>query len=90
MLSPESQKLFKDAIVISGTAEHFWSISEQNDHLQRMYNIAREMKQPKQTYEELVDFLKTVDPIELVRHSVSTVDPFDRTFVPNWNIVIES
>lgn len=45
---------------MSGSVNNYWAMSENNNHVEIAYQIARDLEQPKNTYQELVDFLKLV------------------------------
>lgn len=59
ILSAESRKYFRNAIPMSGSTEAWWALSN-DDHLQRAFNIAKELGEPKETKEQLIAFLKDV------------------------------
>lgn len=66
VLSAESRKYFRNAIILSGSAENLWAISD-DDHLKRAFNMAQELGETITDHQELVEFLKTVAPEKLYR-----------------------
>lgn len=66
VLSDESRKYFRNAALLSGTAENFWALSEQNDHSPLAYEIAKDLGEPKQSFEELIEFMKTAPADKIV------------------------
>lgn len=90
MLSSESRKYFRRAVPLSGTAFNYWAISEQNDHSALAHTIAKELGEPKQSIEQLVDFFKEVPSKNIVNYGSLFIDEARRAghgaFIP----VIES
>lgn len=65
VLSGESRKLFRNAVIMSGCAENKWALTN-DDHVKRAFSIAEELGQPLTKHDELVAFLKTVPAEQLV------------------------
>ncbi|XP_055310975.1 juvenile hormone esterase-like [Sitodiplosis mosellana] len=65
VLSAESRKYFRNAIIMSGVVDNYWAMSDNNDHVELAYQMARELDEPKDTIEELVAFLKSAPPNKL-------------------------
>lgn len=51
---------------MSGSAENLWAISD-DDHLKRAFNMAQQLGETITDHNELVTFLKNVEPEKLVR-----------------------
>lgn len=66
VLSNESRKYFQNAIITSGTAENYWAFSEQSNHLKFAHQMAIDLNAPQDSFENLVEFLKTVSVDKLV------------------------
>lgn len=60
ILSAESRKYFRNAIVMSGTADNFWAMSIEENHLKLAYEMAEELNKTANSFDELVGFLKEV------------------------------
>lgn len=73
---------------MSGTTETCWATAKENNHLKLMFEIAKEMGEPKQTYEELVDFIKTISG-EKISKRFPSYDR-DHTVKLIWAPVVES
>lgn len=58
ILSPESRKYFRNAIVMSGSVGNPWALIGKKDHLKNVFNIAKKLGKPQKSYDELVKFLK--------------------------------
>lgn len=88
ILSSESQKYFRNAIPMSGVIGNYWAMSEENDHLELAHKIARDLGEPKNSFEELVAFLKSTPADKLSEYStiVGSNILFEIPFTP----VIES
>lgn len=88
MLSEESRKYFHNAIPMSGVIDNFWAMSKENDHLVSLCNITEKIGEPKQTYEELVAFLKSIS-IERIKELFPKLE-LDQVLEFYWTPVIES
>ncbi|XP_055303123.1 carboxylic ester hydrolase-like [Sitodiplosis mosellana] len=73
ILSAESRKYFHNAIPMSGVADHYWAMSEHNDHVELAYKIARDLGEPKSTHDELIAFLKSAPAEKLDQYSTVAV-----------------
>ncbi|XP_031624710.1 esterase B1-like isoform X2 [Contarinia nasturtii] len=69
ILSTESKKLFRNAILMSGVIGAYWAMSENNHHLEIVRKIAIDLNEPKETYEELLTFLKSAPADKLKEYS---------------------
>jgi len=78
LISSESRKYFRAAAPMSGTTFNYWAFSKQNDHTDYAYKMAAELGQPKQSYNELVEFLKTVPADKIYQHG-NVIDLLKRT-----------
>lgn len=65
ILSAESQKYFRNAIVMSGSVLKFASMATVENHLSHTYKMAEEFGEPKESIEDLVEFLKTISAKKL-------------------------
>lgn len=74
ILSAESRKYFHNAIPMSGAVFNFWALFLVKNHLAEAHNIANELGEPKTTFEELVEFLKTVPAEKFKKFAISTPD----------------
>lgn len=63
ILSAESRKYFRNAIVMSGTADNFWAMSIEENHLKLAHQMAEDLNKTVNSFDELVSFLKEV-PID--------------------------
>lgn len=69
MLSSESQKYFRSAIPMSGTADCMWGLSQDKHHLDVAYQIAKDFGEAKNSYDDLVTFFKSVPADKLNKYS---------------------
>lgn len=58
---------------MSGVAYNYWAMSGSNDHLEFAYKIARDMGEPKNTFQDLVEFLKSIPAEKFNEYSLLTV-----------------
>lgn len=89
VLSSESRKYFNNAIVMSGTADSIWSLSELNDHTPVAYRIAVDSGEPKSSKEELIEFFKTISA-EKIKYTAMYEGTYYRTINFKFSPVIES
>lgn len=73
MLSEESRKYFRNAIPMSGSVENMWALYEKSDHLKLAYKIAENYGEPKHTFDELVEFLKSVPASKISKNASSSI-----------------
>lgn len=74
MLSPKSQGLFKRAVMQSGSCLNPWSSHlTSSNHLQLVNDLAKKLGELPQNENDLIKFLKQVDPIWLVNESVGPI-----------------
>lgn len=59
ILSDESRKYFRNAIVMSGSVDNLWALQPAKDHLKSAFEMAKQLGKPQESYEDLVTFLKT-------------------------------
>lgn len=73
---------------MSGVIDNYWAMSVENDHLELAHKIATELGEPKNTYDELVGFLKAAPADKLSAYStvLGSTTLFEVPFAP----VIES
>lgn len=73
---------------MSGTSENLWALSIDENHLDWAYHIVERINETKNSFDELLSFLKGVSIDELVRHTFADLDNdvFKIIFAP----VIES
>lgn len=88
MLSSESRKYFHNAIPMSGSIENPWAMSKQNDHVAAMFDVAEKLGEPKKTFEELLNFLKTAS-VDTIRKGFPSME-LAHTIELFWTPVIES
>lgn len=74
VLSSESRKYFHNAIAMSGSAENFLSYGDENYIISSAYNIAKELDEPKNSVQELIDFFKTVPAKDIVYYCLTPSD----------------
>lgn len=88
VLSSESRKYFRNAALLSGTAENSWAIYEGKDHLELVHKIANQLsgKKPNRTLEELIKFMETVPAEKIVDFASIMKKTKSATYIP----VIES
>lgn len=89
MLSSESQKYINNAILMSGTAETIWSMSNTNDIISWAYKYAADDGQPKQSIDELIDYFKSAPSSKFSNTPLIESTTFI-TFVFKFAPVIES
>ncbi|XP_055308325.1 esterase B1-like [Sitodiplosis mosellana] len=84
ILSAESRKYFRNAIPMSGVIDNYWAMSEKNDHVELAYKIAKDFGEPKDTYDELVNFLMSAPADKLSEYSLLVVPNilFEIAFTP--------
>lgn len=88
ILSSESRKYFRSAVLLSGTAEHYWAFSQLPNHLSLAFQIAEHLGKPQQSLNELIRFFKSV-PANSIAQFASTDHLFRRTTIPIFAPVIE-
>lgn len=69
ILSAESRKYFRNAILMSGAADNYWATSDKNDHLELAHRIAEELGESKKAVDELVEVLKRAPAVKITEHS---------------------
>lgn len=74
---------------MSGTAENIWSISDQKNHIDLAYEMAKTFNVPTSSFDHLVEFLKTADALEIV-NSVSYFELFFGTIRLTYAPIVES
>lgn len=89
VLSNESRKYINNAIVMSGTADSIWSLSEVNDHTALAYRIAADAGEPKSSVEELIEFFKRI-PAEQIKYTAMYEGTYYRTMNFKFAPVVES
>lgn len=88
VLSSESRKYFRNAILLSGTAMAPWAISNDKSHISNAYQMAEDLGEPKNNLDELIEFLQSVPSEKIVRYGSSMVG-FHRTLNFKYAPVIE-
>ena len=73
---------------MSGVVENYWAMSEHNDHVELAYKIAADFGEPKETIDELVEFLKSVPAEKLCEYN--NIAPMQLLFPLSSTPVIES
>ncbi|XP_031638986.1 esterase 6-like [Contarinia nasturtii] len=81
MLSTESRKYFHNAIAMSGVIGNYWAMSEHNDHLDIAHKIAGDLDEPKNSYEDLLAFLKSAP--------ADKISEYSKILLPNAVAVIQ-
>lgn len=66
MLSKESNKYIKRAILGSGTVANVWGLTDHIDHSEYMYTVAAELDEPKTSTIGLIKFLKNAPAKKLI------------------------
>lgn len=89
ILSSESREYFRNAILMSGSAESYWALSPYENHLQLAFKIAKHLGEPIQTYDEAVKLFKSL-PAEEFKQLTSIVGQLNERFVITFAPVIES
>lgn len=70
MLSAESRNYFRNAIVMSGSALHYWALSSLPTHTSLAFDLASSWGKPQTNLAELVDLLKSVPAEQFIDISV--------------------
>lgn len=89
VLSNESRKYFRNAIVMSGTAENIWGISNEQNHIDLAHIMAKKIDEPNYSFDELVELLKTAPARDIV-NSATYFEMFFGTIRLKFTPVIES
>lgn len=76
MLSSESRKFFRNAIVMSGTAESIWSMSNEKNHINIIYELFERSGDTNKSLDHIIEILKSASP----RYIVSSVSYFEMFF----------
>ncbi|XP_055312466.1 acetylcholinesterase-like [Sitodiplosis mosellana] len=71
MLSEESRKYFRNGILSSGVIDNYWSFSKHSNHLHLAYEMAKQLDQPRDSFDDLVDFLEEVPANEISAYALS-------------------
>lgn len=87
MLSSESRKFFRNAIPMSGSPDNLWALSDKDNYLPTAYKIANDLGEPKKSFEELVEFLKSVPAARFAEFDVSEEG---RILNPKFRPIVES
>lgn len=66
-----------------------WAISDEKNHISYAYQMAEDLGEPKNSIEELVEFLQSVPPEKIVRYG-SSMAGFHRTLDFRYAPIIES
>lgn len=85
MLNDESRTYINNALSTSGTAFSVWAMNAITDHLPMAYEMADNFGHENCTFEQLVDFLKTIPPQKLSYLPLTTltwVPTLDFKFAP--------
>ncbi|XP_031621135.1 uncharacterized protein LOC116339416 [Contarinia nasturtii] len=88
VLSNESRQYFRNAIVMSGTADSIWSLSEVHNHTSLAFQIADALNETKTTIEELIEYFKTI-PAEKIKYTAMHESSFYRTMNFKFSPIIE-
>lgn len=73
ILSTESRKYFRNAILMSGSVGNPWAIPSQHDHVKMAFEIAEKLDTPQKSYDELITFLKTTSAASLNQFSTINI-----------------
>lgn len=68
MMSSESRKYFRNAILMSGTVDVAWAMNSKSDHLAMAFKIADDLGQPKHSIDELVELLKAAPANKIAKY----------------------
>lgn len=73
---------------LSGTVDNYWAMSEENDHLELAYQIAKDLGEPQNSFNGLVNLLRSTPAQKLNPFSGlnQTYGRLEITFLP----VVES
>ncbi|XP_055301656.1 esterase B1-like [Sitodiplosis mosellana] len=88
ILSSESRKYFRNAILLSGTAESDWGFASKNGHRSIAHEIARDLGKPQDSMQSLINFFKTVPAESIVKYA-SAASLFTKTPVTTWAPILE-
>lgn len=88
LLSSESREYFRNAIVMSGLATAYWAMSEHNDHLKVVQNVAKSAGKIITNTNELLKYLLSESHENLIEHT--STKQYYRTFTLPYTPVIES
>lgn len=89
ILSAESRKYFRNAILMSGVVDLYWAVNKRGDNLDLALKITEELDGPKQSASELIEFFKSV-PAKKIREYGSRSGFYKRTLQSDFGPVIES
>lgn len=78
VLSAESRPYINNAISMSGSAFVPWAFSWYNDHVSNAYKIAEDLGQPKDSIDDLIEFLQSISAEKLIKYG-SAMPGFVRT-----------
>lgn len=74
---------------MSGTAENIWSISNEKNHIDLAYELAKTFNVSTPSFDHLVKFLKSADALEVV-NSVTYFETYFGTIRLPYAPIIES
>lgn len=87
-LSSESRKYFRNAIIMSGSAENYWTYSSHSSHLDLTIEMASDLGEEHPPFDRLVELLQSAPADELTEYgSVSNL--VSRTFSLMYAPLIE-
>lgn len=65
----ESRKYFRNAISMSEVVDNYVAMSKNNDHLEFAYKMSNDFGGPKNTFEKLLEFLKSTPADKLSQYN---------------------
>lgn len=89
MLNDESRKYFKRAILMSGTSLNYFALSQEDNHTDRMHELARLSGESKIDDIDLEKFLQKVSPEKILEYT-SKLEPFGRILETIWAPIVEN
>lgn len=89
ILSAESRKYFRNAILLSGTIDSIWGFSNNIDHITVAQKITKDLGRPVDSLQGLIEFFKSVPAEAIVNYSYP-LPMFSKTPVITWAPIIES
>lgn len=86
-ISAESRKYFRNAIAMSGSAVHFWSLSSIQNNIEYAFELASSWGKAPANLNELIDVLKTISADKFIEYS-SLASKIGRIFeIPNGPVI---
>lgn len=75
---------------MSGSVFNYWALSQEKHQLVQAHKMAEELDEPKKSFEELIEFLKTVPAEEFNKIAVIKAGGGARYNAPQFSPIVES